>query len=845
MIRFLANAFAHRTHRAGALVIGSCLLLIALISPCCYGNDGQQGRLSPLKAEGTQWVDADGKPVLLKGTNLGNWLVQEFWMMEQGGNGVHDQCTLETELTRRFGYQEKDRLIKLFRDNWIKERDFDQLRAFGFNVVRLPILWSVIEDARRPKTLRDDAWHYIDWTIAQAKKRGMYVILDLHGVHGGQTIHDHTGCSGHNSYWTRRDFQERTLWVWQQIAKRYKDEPAVAAFDPINEPWGSTAEDMAERVLELYHTIRAIDDGHIILLPSHFANIEVYNDPVDRNLTNVAFELHPYPGLFGDRPVDSHYDIHRDWLHGDKNGAGGVLDWNTRLDALNTPMLMGEFQPWQSAGIELGGKIARATYDTYASYGWASTSWAYKVFTLNGGQGDGLWGMVTNAGDFNHDRGTGLIIKASTWDCPGWNCRFSEACARKAEAIHIQGTGEKSYYLVIKSGSLRGGNLDVNYDSVSLKNSHTQEEQLANGGFGSGNQWTALSISGELNIEFDSADAGKQPGGGGGASLRFSRPKGSSGLLNGAVYQPVKLRGGQSYTLSGCFKDNGSSKAWAEIYLVNDEPEQGVDVVDVSGKLDFTSARIEDIEALFKSYGEADYDVHSGLAHWLVTDEHNDVFDYPETPTNLKLVENGNRVSLSWNSVDGDDIRYSIYRSNRRGNKGDRIASGLTQSTFSEVSRSEEQTGFYSVTASNNAAESYCSDQVRVAPRPVDVPSRIQAENYVAMHGIQVENCSDSGGGLNLGYFDPDDFVEFTISAQTTAEFSIDYRLASETGSQGFEVLIDDQLVDSQTVDPTGGWQIYVTKTGDRFTLSPGDHTLRLRSRGAGWNVNWLELTRR
>ena len=135
-----------------------------------------------LKTAGSQWVDAAGKPVLLKGTNLGNWLVQEFWMMGQGGNGVTDQCTLEAKLTERFGYDEKERLIRLFRDSWITGRDWDQLKAFGFNVVRLPILWSVIEDEKKPKTLRADAWKYLDASIAEAKQRGMYVILDLHGA---------------------------------------------------------------------------------------------------------------------------------------------------------------------------------------------------------------------------------------------------------------------------------------------------------------------------------------------------------------------------------------------------------------------------------------------------------------------------------------------------------------------------------------------------------------------------------------------------------------------------------------------------------------------------------------
>src|SRR5690554_3048897 len=39
--------------------------------------------LSRLHTDGTRWVKADGTPIALKGTNLGNWLLQEFWMMGQ------------------------------------------------------------------------------------------------------------------------------------------------------------------------------------------------------------------------------------------------------------------------------------------------------------------------------------------------------------------------------------------------------------------------------------------------------------------------------------------------------------------------------------------------------------------------------------------------------------------------------------------------------------------------------------------------------------------------------------------------------------------------------------------
>ena len=107
-----------------------------------------------LHTAGTQWQSADGKQKLLKGVNLGNWLLQEFWMMGQGSNGIDDQCKLEATLDQRFGYAERQRLYSLFRQNWIGSRDWDMIEKFGFNVVRLPFNWSLIEDEKNPMHLR-------------------------------------------------------------------------------------------------------------------------------------------------------------------------------------------------------------------------------------------------------------------------------------------------------------------------------------------------------------------------------------------------------------------------------------------------------------------------------------------------------------------------------------------------------------------------------------------------------------------------------------------------------------------------------------------------------------------
>ena len=57
-------------------------------------------------------------------------------------------------------------------------------------------------------------------------------------------------------------------------------------------------------------------------------------------------------------------------------------------------------------------------------------------------------------------------------------------------------------------------------------------------------------------------------------------------------------------------------------------------------------------------------------------------------------------------------------------------------------------------------------------------------------------------------------------------------------------VLIDDQVVDRQTLAATGGWQTYVTQTSPSFALSPGKHKVRFRSIGNEWNINWFEIKR-
>lgn len=348
-----------------------------------------------LHTAGTQWLTAESKPTLLKGVNLGNWLLQEFWMMGQGSNGIDDQCKLEAILDKRFGYAERQRLYRLFRQNWMSARDWDMLEKFGFNVVRLPFIWNLIEDEKNPLHLRADAWEFLDEALMQAEQRGIYVILDLHGAVGAQGWEHHSGCGGKNLYWSTPAYQERTAWLWKQIAARYKDRSVVAGYSLLNEPWGTSEANLALEIKKLYTAVRSVDQNHVAILPGHASGINGYGKPSEQGMSNVAFEMHFYPGLFGWGQIG--LDVHKDWLYCGSSGNGGACEWNRRLKDLNTAFLVGEFQPWTGQGLEQGGQVTRVTYDVYAAYGWASTSWSYKLISNGGGQGAGTWGLVTNA----------------------------------------------------------------------------------------------------------------------------------------------------------------------------------------------------------------------------------------------------------------------------------------------------------------------------------------------------------------------------------------------------------------------------------------------------------------
>ncbi len=337
-----------------------------------------------------EFITQDGNRIELRGCNVGNWFLLEMWMLSHAGDGLVDDYTFNRNLIDRFGEEKAWELMNVYRENWIQPRDFEIIRSFGFNVIRLPFSYELIARYEGDDlVLREDPFHWLDRAVELAEQQGLYVILDMHAVPGRQSTDQPAGRVGMNELWDHRKHQERTIWLWGEIAAHYAGRDSIAGYDVINEPYGDFSMDvrpvLGPLMYEVTDTIRAIDEEVVIFFSNPiWGGHGFYGNPRERGYENIAFTEHHYPGLFGsERSLRSHWGLFRDIPSKAKN-----------ITAQGAPLFIGEFNPvFEDLG---GGDMMRMYFDAYAEVGWASTMWSYKILHKEGSVIDDNWYMATN-----------------------------------------------------------------------------------------------------------------------------------------------------------------------------------------------------------------------------------------------------------------------------------------------------------------------------------------------------------------------------------------------------------------------------------------------------------------
>lgn len=124
--------------------------------------------------------------------------------------------------------------------------------------------------------------------------------------------------------------------------------------------------------------------------------------------------------------------------------------------------------------------------------------------------------------------------------------------------------------------------------------------------------------------------------------------------------------------------------------------------------------------------------------------------------------------------------------------------------------------------------------------------TRIEAEDYTNMSGVDTETTSDTGGGLNVGWIENGDWTEYgnMIAITNAGLYRFDFRVASGTSGGTIGLLVDGTPVQSVRVENTGGWQEWITVSTTVSFGAAGNYTLRLHFTGDSgylFNVNWFE----
>jgi hypothetical protein len=305
-----------------------------------------------VRRAGTTIVDGSGRPLLLRGVGLGNWLLPEGYMW-RFGPGAESPREIEALVERLAGAEQAERFWNAFRDRFITEADVAAIAGLGFDHVRLPINARVVQDAAgRPI---EAGFALIDRLVAWCREHRLWVLLDLHGAPGGQTgtnIDDSP--NGRPELFMDPAYRQRTIELWQEIARRYRDETVVLGYDLLNEPlpneWQHRySDELAELYRDLTAAIREIDPHHLLMYEgTHWAtNWSIFTEVWDEN---SVLQFHKYWS-----PVD----------------VASIAPFLEARERLGLPIYMGE-------GGEHNVEWLYAAFRLYEAHGIGWNLWPWK-----------------------------------------------------------------------------------------------------------------------------------------------------------------------------------------------------------------------------------------------------------------------------------------------------------------------------------------------------------------------------------------------------------------------------------------------------------------------------------
>lgn len=275
--------------------------------------------------KGKEIIGPDGKPFLIKGTNIGNWLVPEGYMFKF--SNASSPRLINEVITELIGPDAAKMFWKKFLDTYITADDIHYIKSIGINSIRIPFNYRLFtnenymgdNDASR-------GFIYLDKIINWCRAENLYVILDMHCAPGGQTGDNIDDSYGYPFLFENSASRAQCASIWKKIAAHYKNEKLIIGYDLLNEPIAhyfdkTKLNPLLEPVYkQIADSIRQVDTNHILILGG----------------AQWDSDFSPFGLPFDSKLV---YTFHKYWTSPDKVVIQSYIDFR---DKYNVPIYCGE-----------------------------------------------------------------------------------------------------------------------------------------------------------------------------------------------------------------------------------------------------------------------------------------------------------------------------------------------------------------------------------------------------------------------------------------------------------------------------------------------------------------------
>lgn len=256
-----------------------------------------------VRVSSTKLLGRDGQRLVIRGTNCGNWMVREPYMMNTSGN-LDRQFKFDKMIADVCGEDKVEEYDRLWMDNNFCEEDMKFLAEQGLNTLRVPMHYKYFtlpiekEPVAGEQTWLQEGFDRIDSVCVWAERYNILLILDMHACPGGQSSGDICDYdSSKPSLWESEANRTKLVALWRKIAERHKDQKCVAAYDLINETNWTLANNnklLWDTFKDIIKAIREVDSNHIVILEGNSYSNDYTGFPSTKMDTKMVLQFHRY-----------------------------------------------------------------------------------------------------------------------------------------------------------------------------------------------------------------------------------------------------------------------------------------------------------------------------------------------------------------------------------------------------------------------------------------------------------------------------------------------------------------------------------------------------------------------